>query len=226
MQAYLLRYIPYNDHDALLSVISREGGYQSLYCRGLYSARNKKKPLLYPLSFLNIHISDRQKAKEVKSISRLEAGNNDGMPTGMRQQSLFFFAAEVFYLLRTGAEPANYYREIGLYIKACQTHNTEAPLVLLLRLLMLEGYLPTPDTAEDRFLDAEHGTFIQEENPSCFHKDISEQWLRLLNSGLDYSPANVIGRKAVLKSILQYYSFHLSELNKINSLGVFEEIIN
>lgn len=41
---FLLSYIKYGDYDAILHCYTLESGFQSFFMRGIYSAKNKRKP--------------------------------------------------------------------------------------------------------------------------------------------------------------------------------------
>jgi DNA repair protein RecO (recombination protein O) len=53
---FLLSYLKYGDNDAFLHCFSAEEGYQSFFVKGIYSAKNKKKPYLFPLNLLRVSV--------------------------------------------------------------------------------------------------------------------------------------------------------------------------
>ena len=57
---FLLSYIKYGDYDAILHCYTLEGGFQSFFMRGIYSAKNKKKAFLSPLNELEITFSNHR----------------------------------------------------------------------------------------------------------------------------------------------------------------------
>ena len=49
--AFLLSYFKYGENDAVLHCFTLENGFQSFFLKGVYSAKNKKKAYLAPLTY-------------------------------------------------------------------------------------------------------------------------------------------------------------------------------
>ena len=94
---YLLSYVRYGDNDAILHCFTKEAGFQSLFMRGIYSPKNKKKAYLAPLNELTFVKSDFRKASKIQNINKIEQIKMPDYHTDMRASAVIFFIAEFLH---------------------------------------------------------------------------------------------------------------------------------
>lgn len=94
ISGFLLSYLKYGDNHAVLNCFTSENGYQSFFAKGIYSAKSKKKPYLFPLNLLNITVSNSKVKTNVKSISNIELISGFSEMMGVKSSSPLFFVAE------------------------------------------------------------------------------------------------------------------------------------
>ena len=218
---FLLSYIKYGDHDAFLHCFSAETGYQSFFVKGIYSAKNKKKPYLFPLNLLNISL---RKTGRTSTVSKLELAADSPGFTEIKINSILFFVADFLQqILREEGQNSAAFREISRFQEEVNKNNLDAYIALIFNFLMITGVAPL--FSEENFLDPESGTFSDKIAHPLFTKDISLLWTNYLKVDNPYSiRLKRAERNEFLDSMMVYYHLHFSGFYTPTSLDVLRQI--
>ena len=94
---FLLSYLKYGDNDAILHCFSLDNGFQSFFAKGIYAAKNKKKPYLFPLNLLSITISKAVSENQIARISKIELAPDHYDFEEVTMNSILFFTADFLH---------------------------------------------------------------------------------------------------------------------------------
>lgn len=223
LSCFLLSYIKYGENDAFLHCFSAEEGYQSLFAKGIYSSKNKKKPYLSPLNLLDVSVIKRGNSKPVSTISRLELASDFYDFNDVRTNSLLFFAAEFLQqILREEDRNINAFQAIHDFREEIKENNFDAYISLLFRFLEISGIAPLH--AESSFLDPETGNFNAVISHALFDEKVSDIWKFYLKERRFENQLKRTERNAVVDSLMIYYHYHFTGFYTPNSLAVLRQI--
>lgn len=221
---FLLSYLKYGDNDAILHCFSEENGFQSFFAKGIYSAKNKKKPYLFPLNLLNITVSKLTAENSISRISKME------MPSGfydfneVSMNSVLFFSADFLHqVVRHEGRNQTLFNEIHTLRKEVSMQNYDAYLVFIFRFLVISGVAPL--LGHEKFLNPESGLFEDQISHTSFNEEISLLWKRFLNNGNGYEiRLKRNERNGFLDSLMIYAHIHVNGFYTPNSLTVVRQI--
>lgn len=222
--SFLLSYIKYGDSDAILHCFSRENGFESFFCRGIYSPKNRKKAYLFPLNEIKIYVSDQGNSSTLKSVSKIEQRGETYSFADPKLNTVLFFASDFLHqILRRETECKAVYEEIQKFIKEAFQGNLAAHFVLVFNMLKYLGIAPL--TGNSKFLDPETGTFSEDITHVLFNEEISKIWT---DFGTSKNPYEIkLGkekRKKFLETIMLYYKYHFDDFRYPASLEVLQQI--
>lgn len=220
---FLLSYNKYGDNDAFLHCFSAEEGYQSFFAKGIYSARNKKKPYLFPLNLLSISVIKRGNNKPVSTISKLELAGEFYDFNDVKTNSILFFIAEFLHqILRNEDQNKFSFGAIHAFREKIKANNYDSHIELLFRFLEISGIAPLYN--QKKYLDPELGTFNDEISNPIFNDEISDIWKSFLSTDHSEIPLQRSQRNAVVDSLMVYYHYHFTGFYTPNSLAVLRQI--
>lgn len=229
MQTYscfLLSYLKYGDHDAILHCFSKENGYQSFFARGIYTAKNKKKPYLFPLNLLQITILKSSNDQNISRVSKIELDPDFYDFSKISEITILFFVADFLHqVLREEGNSDQLFTAINSLRQQISLKNSEAYLVFIFEFLKISGLAPL--YADKKYLNPESGIFEEELSHSLFNIEISKIWKNLLNID-DFSSLKLkrSQRNEFLDSLMIYCQFHLNSFYTPQSLAVVREIFD
>lgn len=223
-RGFLLSYLKYGDHDAILHCFTKEVGFQSYFARGIYKARNKKKPYLFPLSFLQITTSGNPAKNGLSLLQTMEPDVEYGDEHLVNHSSVLFFVADFLNQLLQ-SEPANplLFEEICRVRSQIATGNLDAYIVFLVRFIRISGVAPL--VSEQRFIDPESGVFSDAQSHDAFSADISAIWKEMLVATSPYDirlPRKI--KTDFVDSVMFYGLFHFTGFRIPRSLEVLRQI--
>lgn len=221
---FLLSYIKFGDHDAVLHAFTKEEGFKSFFVKGIYSSRNKKKSLLSPLNELCFSLKRAKKTGALQNVVSLEMINENHAELNAKSSAVIFFTADFLnQILRNEERQDQIYSEIGFFLHQLKNSSFSSHLVFLLRILKTQGLLPL--SSSSGYLDPESGSFTEQQQHQLFNSEISELWKRLINSDQPYEtsiPSPL--RKDFLESLLLYYHYHFPDFRIPSSLEIVQQI--
>ena len=221
---FLLSYLKYGDNDAILHCFSLENGFQSFFAKGIYAAKNKKKPYLFPLNLLSITISKAVADNKIGRISKIELASNHYDFEEVTMNSILFFTSDFLHqVLREESRNELLFNEIEILRKEISTQNYDAYLVFIFKFLEISGLAPL--SGEQTFLNPESGLFENEIAHPFFTESISTLWKRFVEATEGYDvKLNRTERSDFLDSLMIYCQIHISGFYTPKSLAVVRQI--
>ena len=221
---FLLSYLKYGDNDAILHCFSLENGFHSFFAKGIYAAKNKKKPYLFPLNLLSITVSKVVAENRMSRISKIELAPDHYDFEEVTMNAILFFIADFLHqVLREEGKNQFLFAEIETLRKQISIQNYDAYLVFIFKFLSISGVAPLYDN--QKFLNPESGLFEMEIAHPFFTESISTLWKIFLNRSDGYEiRLNRNDRSSFLDSLMIYCQFHLSGFYTPNSLAVVRQI--
>lgn len=221
---FLLSYIKYGDHDAILQCFSKESGYQSFFLRGIYSPKNKKKAYLSPLNLLQITLLQSKNNSSLQTISKIEKAGVFYDFNEVKSSTILFFVSDFLQqILKNEANHSKIFQEIETFTLELYKGNFSSYIALIFKMLLYQGISPL---VEDRsFLDAETGNFTDIQTHSIFDKQVSSVWKNYLQENNAYNI--ILNRKIrnqILESLILYYRIHFDGFYEPHSLAIIKEI--
>ncbi|SFI75614.1 DNA replication and repair protein RecO [Kaistella treverensis] len=224
IKGFLLSYVKYGDSDAILHCFTEEAGFQSFFAKGLYTAKNKKKPYLFPLNYLFFSVPKKAVESRISRVSKLEAGTDSYDFQNVAASSVLFFTADFLHqVLREEGRNEVLFEEMIIVRNQFVEQNFDAYLAFIFKFLMISGVAPLK--GNDKFLNPESGIFEAEMSHSFFNENISEIWLKFLAASEIYAvKLSKKDKTAFLDSLMIYCQFHITNFYIPNSLAVVREI--
>lgn len=222
---FLLSYIKYGDHDAVIHCFTKENGYRSLFLRGIYAKKSKKKPYLFPLRELRLtfKIPSSQKMPE---IAKLELAENRSFDRNVVAGAVLFFIADFLnLLLKNEEENAELYGEITKFLSELQENNFAAHLIFLIRMLKFQGI--TPLLTSYPYLNPESGSFEEHLSHQLFGEEISGIFKKVLQLEDPYAlRIRHVHRTVLAEAVMVYCQYHITDFRIPKSLDVVQHIFD
>ncbi|QOW11800.1 DNA repair protein RecO [Kaistella flava (ex Peng et al. 2021)] len=221
---FLLSYLKYGDNDAVLHCFSLENGFQSFFAKGIYSARNKMKPYLFPLNLLNITVSKVVAENRIPRISKIELAPDHYDFDEVTMNSILFFTADFLHqVLREEGKNLVLFNQIETVRKEISIQNYDAYLVFIFKFLSISGVAPL--YGDQKFLNPESGVFEDAISHPFFDESISALWKRFSNTTNGYEiRLKRDDRSSFLDSLMIYCRIHINGFYTPNSLAVVRQI--
>ncbi len=221
---FLLSYIKYGDHDAILHCFTKEVGFQSFFVRGIYSAKNKKKAYLLAMNELVLTLSAHKNSSAIPNISNIESAKHSEIYGNIKATSVMFFVADFLHqILKNETKQDVIYGEIQQFIREVEEHNYRAHLFFLIKILKTQGLAPL--LGEGVYLDPHSGNFSTIQTHHLFSKEISKIWKDLILEDIPYEPKiSQEYRGVFLDSILIYYHYHFPNFKTPHSLDILTQV--
>ncbi|MFC4414145.1 DNA repair protein RecO [Kaistella carnis] len=221
---FLLSYLKYGDHDAVLHCFSEENGFTSFFVKGIYTTKNKKKPYLFPLNRLIITTSKSNSENNILKVSKIEMAPDHYDFNVVAMNSILFFTADFLHqVLRD--ESANHllFNEIESLREEVSTQNYDGYLSFIFRFLEFSGIAPLP--SKYPFLNPESGRFEEQISHTFFNNTVSLVWKRFLDAEQAYNiRLKRDERSAFLDSLMIYCQYHINGFYIPKSLAVVRQI--
>lgn len=219
---FILGYIRYGDHDAVLHLYLEDLGYQSLFLRGIYAKKNKKKPLLSPLHKVQVVIKQPLEEHHMNVISQIQSMEKSH-DEDVRKTSLRFFLAD---FLNKILKKEPYQMGIFALISETSQRITEGDMrshiYLLFTLLPFLGI--SPMKADGLFFNPEKGTFSSQLCHPIFTEDLSKIWKEVITDTSNIPKIEQATKNEILDSLLVYYAFHSPGFRSGETLEILREL--
>lgn len=221
---FLLSYLKYGDNDAVLHCFSLENGFQSFFAKGIYTAKNKMKPYLFPLNLLTITVSKIVADNKIARISKIELAPNHYDFDEVTMNAILFFTADFLHqVLREEGKNQVLFNEIEILRREISIQNYDAYLSFIFKFLSISGVAPLYDDQE--FLNPESGLFEAQISHSFFNESMSKLWKLFLNTENGYEiKLKRDDRSSFLDSLMIYCRIHITGFYTPNSLAVVRQI--
>lgn len=223
-QGFLLSYLKYSDFDCIVHLFGYQNGYQSYFLKGVYRKNSRKKSLLAPLNELILHLPPGGPSTGLQRINDLELAQESLENENFKSSAALFFACDFLtQILRNQPASTVLYREIKYFLQSLNQNSTTAHLILITRILRLQGHYPL--LSKESFLDPAAGEFKNELSHPLFSKDLSQLYKDCYSSELPYE-LNIPprDRRSFLDSLMVYCQYHLDGFRLPKSLEVAREL--
>ncbi|MDF0719959.1 DNA repair protein RecO [Kaistella sp. PBT33-4] len=224
LNGFLLSYLKYGDNDCVLHCFTGEKGYQSLFVKGVYGKKSKRKAYLHPLAELSFTMYKNPVAGSMLPVSRLEPVQGSQVPHNIKANSVIFFMADFLnQVLRNEGVNPGIYAETAHFLEELNGNNFRAHLIFMVRFLEISGVQPL--VGPGAFLDPESGSFTENKVHDLFDAELSAIWKEILSGSAPYTVAIAPQqRKAFMDSILVYYHYHFSDFRIPASLEIVQQL--
>lgn len=223
-RGFILSYLKYGDSDAIVHCYFRDIGYQSVFLKGLYTSRNKKKAYIFPLNEIEFTFQPIKSGKIITASKfELIKGNYDC--GDINSSCMLMFCSDFLnQVLREENGNEEVYIEISNFLQSVACQNANAHLALLFSVLRYSGHLPL--ISSNAFLNPESGEFTENESHLFFSHSVSEIWKIYLESSNNYFQIqlNRLQRQQMLDSLIVYYHFHFSDFRTPNSIEIIKNL--
>lgn len=224
LHCFLLSYLKYGDNDAILHCFSEESGYQSLFAKGLYTAKNKKKAYLFPLNELNITLLPKKIGGGMPNVGKIEMLERDYDFSDVKINTVLLFVSDFLnQVLRDETHRNNAFIEIQKFLRELYAGNSGSYAAFIFKILAQQGLSPL--LGNGRFLDPEAGNFSIQQSHSFFDEDISGVWKSFIDAEDIYrvSLSRAL-RRQFLDSVMIYYKLHFAGFREPGSLDIIQQI--
>lgn len=225
LSGFILSTIKYGDYDAIVHSYTLEKGYQSLYVKGVYTAKNKKKAYLQALNLISFECLPVKNHGSLQTVARMEPAQIPDFHTDIKAVTVVFFIADFLNIvLRQENNNRDIYTEIQSFIKELSLKNYRSHLIFMIRILVLQGLSPLKNGG--LYIDIEDGQFSDQQFHTHFNEEVSNIWLEALGHSAPYDleiPNNI--RRPLLDSIMHYYQHHYPGFRRPASLEVIQQVL-
>lgn len=231
----VLRTTDFSDTSIIAKIYTKQFGIQNYLIKG---AKRKKAPikanLFQPLSLLELVVYKKEK-KQLQTLKEAKPEIHfTSIPHDLAKTSILFFLDEVLLKClheeESNPELFSFLHETLQTLEASENNFSNLHLIFLIRFSRFLGFYPQGKFSETNFLfDLREGDFIHKE--PLHHDYLTKENSRLMSKlilGNYYSMENLVlsgkERKNLLDILLRYYELHLSQMGKISSHKVLEQI--
>lgn len=231
-KAIVLSALRYQEKSLIVKCFTQNSGLKSYYIRDAFSAKKRSQKNIYfrPLSIIEIEASHKDKGaleylKEVKLAHQYHS-----IHTNIAKSTILLFISEVLHHSIKEEEknqPLYDFLETALLWLDSNDDCANFHLILLLETTKFLGFYPNSPTQQlYTFFEMKEGVFSTHQSLSCLSIEDTLLLRRLLALKFDNSAKafHVSERHALLKIILDYYTFHLDGFKKPKSLEVLREV--
>ncbi len=231
----VLRTTDFSDTSIIAKIYTEQFGIQSYLIKG---AKRKKATikanLFQPLSLLELIVYKKEK-KQLQTLKEAKPEIHfTSIPNDLAKTSILFFLDEMLIKClheeENNPELFSFLHETIQTLDSAEKNFNNLHLIFLVRFSRFLGFYPQGkfsetnslfDLREGRFISKEslHHDYLTKENSLLLSKLILSNYYSMENLEL-----NGKERKNLLDILLRYYELHLSQMGKISSYKVLEQI--
>ena len=230
----VFHHFDYSESSVIVKIYTEAFGLKSYLLKGVKRSKSKiKTGILQHLSIVDLVVYNNEKGglqhiQEIKNNYKFST-----IPFDIRKSSVMLFINEILYRSITEESQNKHLFEFiyGSVIRLDQetASISDFHIHFIIRLTGYLGFYPNNNYSEtNNFFDLREGIFqpFFSDELNCLSDEISNQLSVILTKGFgEYTIPNK-SRKELLNKIIEYYQYHISGMNEINSHKVLEEIFN
>jgi len=230
-KAIVISALRYQEKSLIVKCFTESDGLKSYFIRDAFSGKKSSQKIGYfqPMSLLEIEASHKNKGrleyfKEVKLAHPYHT-----VTTDITKTTITMFLSEVLHhSIKEEEKNQGLYSFLETAMLWLDSHSEAANfhLILLLEVTKFLGFYPDGSQNTHDYFEMIDGIFIPFESLSCLSKHESQLLRTLMALKFDNSTKSfhISERQALLKILLDYYSFHLDGFRKPKSLDVLKEV--
>ena len=222
-KAFILSTLKYGDSDAILHCYFCNLGYQSVFAKGVYSSRSRKKSFVFPLNELAFSNAILKPGKMI-STTKMDLLASHYPNNDVHKSCLMMFVSDFLnQVLRDENGDVIIYTTISSFLQSMSDGNTDAHISLLFCLLDYAGLLPL--VSDEVFLDPELGVYTAQISNKLFTEEVSSVWKLFSDSKARFElKLSRAQRSATLESLMLYYSYHYANFRIPESYEVMKDL--
>lgn len=231
-KAIVISSLKYQDKSLIVKCFTQSDGLKSYFVHNAFSSRSAARKTAYfqPLSILEVEANHKNKGtletfKEIRLATPFATVASDVV-----KSTIAIFLSEVFHhSIREEEKNEALFEFLETALMWFDTHDEVANfhLIVLLQATKFLGFYPALPK-EERYFEMVEGVFSDSLAVSTLDEKETHLFKRLLALKFDSDQKVFSGneRSQLLKTILDYYAFHLDGFKRPKSLDVLKEVFS
>lgn len=232
-KAIVVSSLKFQEKGLIVKCFTLSSGLKSYFVRDAFSSRKASQKIAYfqPLSILEIEAMHKNKGtlenfKEIRVAIPFQSIHTDLVKSTM----VMFLSEMLHYSIQE--EEKN--ESLFLFLETALTwldHHDEISnfhLILLLEITKYLGFYPDVSEIDLPYFEMNNGVFTSFNGSSVLTEHETNLFKKLIDLKFDNNRKvfHVVERQVLLKTLIDYYSFHLEGFKKPKSLDVLKEIFS
>ena len=232
-KAIVISSLKYQEKSLIVKCFTQSDGLKSYFVRDAFSGRKVNQKIAYfqPLTILEIEAVHKNKGtlehfKEIKLATSFET-----IHSNIAKSTMVMFLSE---MLHHSIHEEEKNESLFLFLEAAlnwlDTHDEIANfhLIFLLEMTKYLGFFPDISDIDLPFFEMNEGVFTLFHSINSLTEHETQLFKKLIDLKFDNNQKtfHVIERQILLKTLINYYSFHLQGFKHPKSLDVLKEIFS
>jgi len=232
-KAIVISSIKFQEKSLIVKCFTQSHGLKSYFVRNAFSGRKSNQKIAYfqPLSLLEIEAVHKNKGtlenfKEIKISSPFHSIHTD-----IYKSTIVLFISEILYhSIHEEEKNESLFSFLETALLWLDHHDEIANfhLILMLEATKYLGFYPDISDIDMPFFDMNEGVFSPFHAISSLTEHETNLFKKLIDLRFDNDQKifHVIERQIVLKTLIEYYTYHLDGFKRPKSLEVLKEVFS
>jgi len=232
-KAIVISSLKYQEKSLIVKCFTLSDGLKTYFVRDAFSSRKSNQKIAYfqPLSILEIEAVHKNKGtlenfKEIKLALPFQTIHSD-----LVKSTIVMFLSEMLhYSIHEEEKNESLFLFLETALSWLDTHDeiVNFHLIFLLEATKYLGFYPDISDSDLPFFEMNEGVFTLFNAISSLSQHETNLFKKLLDLKFDNDQKTfgVIERQILLKTLIDYYSFHLDGFRKPKSLDVLKEVFS
>lgn len=231
-KAIVISALRYQDKSLIVKCFTESDGLKSYFIRDAFSSKKSSQKIIYfrPLNIIEVEASHKNQGKLEYFKEIRFAHHYSSLHTDIRKTTIALFVSEMLHnTIKEEEKNERLYSFIETSLLWLDNHDQIANfhIIMLLEITKFLGFYPDTSRNEHAFFEMTEGIFVPYQSLSCLSAEETILLRRLMALRLDGTKCfTVLQRQALLKIVLDYYSFHLDGFVRPRSLEVLKEVFS
>jgi DNA repair protein RecO (recombination protein O) len=230
-KAIVISSIKYQEKSLIVKCFTEVAGLKSYFVQNAFSNKKSHQKIGYfqPLTLLEIEANHKNKGaleyfKEIKLASTYQSIN-----TNVFKSSIAIFLSEILHnVIQEGSENEELFSFLENALLWLDTHTDTSNfhLIVLLEITKYLGFYPEKTNLDLIFFELSEGVFSSHQGITSLSESDTHLFKRLLELKFDGNQRIFSSneRQFLLKTLLNYYNFHIEGFKMPKSLEILTEI--
>jgi DNA repair protein RecO (recombination protein O) len=232
-KAIVISALKFQEKSLIVKCFTLSSGLKSYFVRDAFSSRKASQEIAYfqPLTILEIEAVHKNKGtlenfKEIRLAVPFQSIHSDIVKSTM----VMFLSEMLHYSIQEEEKNESLFLFLETALSWLDHHDeiSNFHLILLLETTKYLGFYPDVSEIDLPFFEMNDGVFTLFHGISALTEHETNLFKKLIELKFDNSQKvfHVIERQALLKIMIDYYSFHLQGFKKPKSIDVLKEIFS